>query len=222
MDQKTSFTRKKSFLSNCQWELFSLLISACCVQLVRMHLTRLIYQRLTRNLMSNKTGWGPYRMHRKGVFFVGTEPSVLKYHLVSLFSSILCSIFSYKTSLHLNRMVYRATTTWSRRKAKSHPSCQRVWWWRKIKSMLGVLVAIAAISLYATALIWLLLFRKRTSNQCDSFPIKTWKFGCAIVNKRIIGLFAVRCFRINIWQFVDLDGSHKNIKSKDDKDSLFE
>lgn len=31
----------------------------------------------------SKTGWGPYRYHRKGEHFVGTEPSVLKYHIVS-------------------------------------------------------------------------------------------------------------------------------------------
>ncbi|PAV85049.1 hypothetical protein WR25_04490 [Diploscapter pachys] len=31
---------------------------------------------------SSKTGWGPYRLHRFGLHFVGTEPSVLKYHLI--------------------------------------------------------------------------------------------------------------------------------------------
>jgi len=33
-------------------------------------------------LKCSKTGFGPYRMHRVGVHFVGTEPSVLKYHHV--------------------------------------------------------------------------------------------------------------------------------------------
>nr|CAD2153812.1 unnamed protein product [Meloidogyne enterolobii]CAD2173621.1 unnamed protein product [Meloidogyne enterolobii] len=32
------------------------------------------------SLKCSKTGFGPYRMHRVGVHFVGTEPSVLKYH----------------------------------------------------------------------------------------------------------------------------------------------
>ncbi|MFH4982102.1 hypothetical protein AB6A40_008811 [Gnathostoma spinigerum] len=31
---------------------------------------------------SSKTGFGPYRLHRKGQHFVGTEPSVLKYHVL--------------------------------------------------------------------------------------------------------------------------------------------
>uniref|UniRef100_A0A915AK60 Iron-binding zinc finger CDGSH type domain-containing protein n=1 Tax=Parascaris univalens TaxID=6257 RepID=A0A915AK60_PARUN len=31
---------------------------------------------------SQKTGFGPYRLHRKGQHFVGTEPNVLKYHLL--------------------------------------------------------------------------------------------------------------------------------------------
>ncbi|KAL7069760.1 hypothetical protein ACQ4LE_010891 [Meloidogyne hapla] len=30
--------------------------------------------------LNSKTGWGPYRKHRVGLHFVGTEPSVLKYH----------------------------------------------------------------------------------------------------------------------------------------------
>ncbi|VDN58017.1 unnamed protein product [Dracunculus medinensis] len=37
---------------------------------------------LTQVLFSNKTGFGPYRYHRKGQHFVGTEPSVLKYHIL--------------------------------------------------------------------------------------------------------------------------------------------
>lgn len=32
--------------------------------------------------LSSKTGFGPYRLHRKSAHFVGTEPSVLKYHHV--------------------------------------------------------------------------------------------------------------------------------------------
>lgn len=32
---------------------------------------------------SQKTGFGPNRLYRKGVHFVGTEPPALKYHLVS-------------------------------------------------------------------------------------------------------------------------------------------
>lgn len=32
--------------------------------------------------LSSKTGFGPYRLHRKGAHFVGTEPSVLKYHYI--------------------------------------------------------------------------------------------------------------------------------------------
>ncbi|KAK0425470.1 hypothetical protein QR680_009220 [Steinernema hermaphroditum] len=31
---------------------------------------------------SQKTGFGPYRLVRKGKHFVGTEPNVLKYHLL--------------------------------------------------------------------------------------------------------------------------------------------
>ncbi|KJH45403.1 zinc finger CDGSH type [Dictyocaulus viviparus] len=31
---------------------------------------------------SQKTGFGPNRLYRKGVHFVGTEPDVLKYHLL--------------------------------------------------------------------------------------------------------------------------------------------
>lgn len=31
---------------------------------------------------SSKTGWGGYRLHRKFEHFVGTEPSLLKYHHV--------------------------------------------------------------------------------------------------------------------------------------------
>ncbi|KHN79924.1 CDGSH iron-sulfur domain-containing protein 3, mitochondrial [Toxocara canis] len=31
---------------------------------------------------SQKTGFGPYRLHRKGQHFVGTEPDPLKYHLL--------------------------------------------------------------------------------------------------------------------------------------------
>ncbi|TKR93778.1 hypothetical protein L596_008175 [Steinernema carpocapsae] len=33
-------------------------------------------------LQSQKTGFGPYRLVRKGNHFVGTEPNVLKYHLI--------------------------------------------------------------------------------------------------------------------------------------------
>uniref|UniRef100_A0A0K0G2I1 CDGSH iron-sulfur domain-containing protein 3, mitochondrial n=1 Tax=Strongyloides venezuelensis TaxID=75913 RepID=A0A0K0G2I1_STRVS len=32
--------------------------------------------------LSNKTGFGPYRLHRKNTHFVGTEPSPLKYHVI--------------------------------------------------------------------------------------------------------------------------------------------
>ncbi|VDK50198.1 unnamed protein product [Cylicostephanus goldi] len=32
--------------------------------------------------LSQKTGFGPNRLYRKGVHFVGTEPDVLKYHLL--------------------------------------------------------------------------------------------------------------------------------------------
>uniref|UniRef100_A0A0K0E9S5 CDGSH iron-sulfur domain-containing protein 3, mitochondrial n=1 Tax=Strongyloides stercoralis TaxID=6248 RepID=A0A0K0E9S5_STRER len=32
--------------------------------------------------LSNKTGFGPYRLHRKNTHFVGTEPSPLKYHII--------------------------------------------------------------------------------------------------------------------------------------------
>ena len=37
---------------------------------------------------SAKTGWGPYRLHRTGTHFVGTEPNVLKYHVVSDFPAL--------------------------------------------------------------------------------------------------------------------------------------
>uniref|UniRef100_A0AC35UEP7 CDGSH iron-sulfur domain-containing protein 3, mitochondrial n=4 Tax=Rhabditophanes sp. KR3021 TaxID=114890 RepID=A0AC35UEP7_9BILA len=33
--------------------------------------------------LSNKTGFGPYRLHRKNTHFVGTEPSPLKYHVIA-------------------------------------------------------------------------------------------------------------------------------------------
>ncbi|KAL3098037.1 hypothetical protein niasHT_027582 [Heterodera trifolii] len=32
------------------------------------------------SLQSAKTGWGSYRLHRKSEHFVGTEPSLVKYH----------------------------------------------------------------------------------------------------------------------------------------------
>ncbi|KAH7726793.1 Protein M88.7 [Aphelenchoides avenae] len=46
-----------------------------------MRLTQLVPFRATTSLISNKTGFGPYRLHRHAVHFVGTEPSVLKYHV---------------------------------------------------------------------------------------------------------------------------------------------
>ncbi|CAD5220857.1 unnamed protein product [Bursaphelenchus xylophilus] len=45
-----------------------------------MRQTRVLSASFSSVLQSNKTGFGPYRLHRKGTFFVGTEPSVLKYH----------------------------------------------------------------------------------------------------------------------------------------------
>ncbi|CAD5215048.1 unnamed protein product [Bursaphelenchus okinawaensis] len=45
-----------------------------------MRKTSSLYFKLSDLLLSNKTGFGPYRLHRKGLHFVGTEPSVLKYH----------------------------------------------------------------------------------------------------------------------------------------------
>uniref|UniRef100_A0A914CR46 Uncharacterized protein n=1 Tax=Acrobeloides nanus TaxID=290746 RepID=A0A914CR46_9BILA len=32
--------------------------------------------------LNSKFGWGPYRLHRKNNHFVGTEPHVLKYHVI--------------------------------------------------------------------------------------------------------------------------------------------
>ena len=53
-----------------------------------MHQTRRLAQRLTTALQTKKTGWGPYRQHQRSEHFVGTEPSVLKYHVVRLFIKI--------------------------------------------------------------------------------------------------------------------------------------
>uniref|UniRef100_A0AC34GQ76 Iron-binding zinc finger CDGSH type domain-containing protein n=1 Tax=Panagrolaimus sp. ES5 TaxID=591445 RepID=A0AC34GQ76_9BILA len=41
------------------------------------------FMRLTPTSLSSKTGFGPYRLHRKGIHFVGTEPSPLKYHVLA-------------------------------------------------------------------------------------------------------------------------------------------
>ncbi|KAI6218943.1 hypothetical protein M3Y95_01141900 [Aphelenchoides besseyi] len=48
----------------------------------RMHITRTLSQRLTGRLFASKTGFGPYRQHKKAQHFVGTEPSPLKYHVL--------------------------------------------------------------------------------------------------------------------------------------------
>ncbi|KAF7631029.1 hypothetical protein Mgra_00008736 [Meloidogyne graminicola] len=45
-----------------------------------MRLSHILCLSLSSLEFSAKTGWGPYRLHRVGVHFVGTEPSVLKYH----------------------------------------------------------------------------------------------------------------------------------------------
>ncbi|GMT20113.1 hypothetical protein PFISCL1PPCAC_11410, partial [Pristionchus fissidentatus] len=47
---------------------------------MRLSLVSLISSTTCR--FSNKTGFGPNRMFRKGTHFVGTEPKVLKYHLL--------------------------------------------------------------------------------------------------------------------------------------------
>ncbi|KAI6192795.1 hypothetical protein M3Y99_01920000 [Aphelenchoides fujianensis] len=47
-----------------------------------MFLTRSAWQRLSGVVRTSKTGWGPYRQHKKAQHFVGTEPSVLKYHVL--------------------------------------------------------------------------------------------------------------------------------------------
>lgn len=53
-------------------------------EFVTMRFSQLFSLQLNSFLRSNKTGFGPYRLHRRGEHFVGTEPSVLKYHHVSL------------------------------------------------------------------------------------------------------------------------------------------
>lgn len=50
--------------------------------MVRATVANFIADTLLRK--SNKSGWGPYKYIRKGEHFVGTEPSPLKYHVVSL------------------------------------------------------------------------------------------------------------------------------------------
>lgn len=49
-----------------------------------MRLTNIALFKHTLTEFSNKTGFGPYRFHRRDVHFVGTEPSVLKYHHVRI------------------------------------------------------------------------------------------------------------------------------------------
>uniref|UniRef100_A0AC34RI72 Iron-binding zinc finger CDGSH type domain-containing protein n=1 Tax=Panagrolaimus sp. JU765 TaxID=591449 RepID=A0AC34RI72_9BILA len=38
--------------------------------------------RFSTVISSSKNGFGPYRLHRKGIHHVGTEPSPLKYHVL--------------------------------------------------------------------------------------------------------------------------------------------
>jgi len=47
-----------------------------------MIITRWALAKITQRVWSSKTGWGPYRLHRRSEHFVGTEPSVLKYHVL--------------------------------------------------------------------------------------------------------------------------------------------
>lgn len=49
-----------------------------------MRITQLSYLKNCIVNLSSKTGFGPYRLHRKNTHFVGTEPSVLKYHHVRI------------------------------------------------------------------------------------------------------------------------------------------
>lgn len=56
-----------------------------CYQFYRMRITQSAQICLSVIKKSQKTGFGPNRLQRKGTHFVGTEPPVLKYHIVSHF-----------------------------------------------------------------------------------------------------------------------------------------
>ncbi|VDK28418.1 unnamed protein product [Anisakis simplex] len=58
---------------------------------------------------SQKTGFGPYRLHRKGQHFVGTEPSPLKYHLVGgkflLLFPVMVLFFQREKNLNFIKLI---------------------------------------------------------------------------------------------------------------------
>ena len=96
--------------------------------------------------MNNKFGWGPYRMHRKNNHFIGTEPSVVKYHVV-FFYSCDNSWFRYPIkSLH-NHMVCKARAIFSQLEEKFIKTYLLKWWWKRTKFTPGALVDIVEVSL---------------------------------------------------------------------------
>lgn len=49
-----------------------------------MRITIISFIKNSITIFSNKTGFGPYRFHRKRVYFVGDYSHPLKYHHVSI------------------------------------------------------------------------------------------------------------------------------------------
>uniref|UniRef100_A0A0N4ZSI5 CDGSH iron-sulfur domain-containing protein 3, mitochondrial n=1 Tax=Parastrongyloides trichosuri TaxID=131310 RepID=A0A0N4ZSI5_PARTI len=47
--------------------------------MLRLHIRSFHYSAIN---LSNKTGFGPYRLHKKNSHFVGSEPNPLKYHVI--------------------------------------------------------------------------------------------------------------------------------------------
>lgn len=96
-----------------------------------MHFSRILNIQASALAASNKTGFGPYRLHRKKLHFVGTEPSVLKYHHVQeiMFISAffhyckLLIIFRFQTRSQLKHTAFRERITCFPIKAKFLPNC---------------------------------------------------------------------------------------------------
>lgn len=96
-----------------------------------MHFSRILNIQASALAASNKTGFGPYRLHRKKLHFVGTEPSVLKYHHVQeiMFISAffhyfkLLIIFRFQTRSQLKHTAFREQITYFPIKEKFLRNC---------------------------------------------------------------------------------------------------
>lgn len=172
---------------------------------MRITQTAQICASIVRN--SQKTGFGPNRLQRKGTHFVGTEPPALKYHLVSLkivFSQFLEFIFSAPRQ-EANRGIWtpgnesQASRHWksSQQTADQGDQLKNTFLsfqidfsrftWRRTRCTRGAVADTVAPNRSATDPTILFEFRIWSWNRCGLFRRRTWLCGCATANRQKIG-----------------------------------